>query len=95
MIAPKTFSELGASVDCIGISPDGININQDCGSTNPEKLRKEVISQKADLGIGFDGDGDRLLFIDKLGKIRDGDDLLYTLIATGLNNPREKEITNY
>ena len=93
LIAPKTFSELGASVDCIGISPDGININQDCGSTNPEKLRKEVISQKADLGIGFDGDGDRLLFIDKLGKIRDGDDLLYTLIATGLNNPREKEIT--
>ena len=82
IVAPQTFSELGASVITVGTSPDGININQDCGSTNPARLKKEVLLNKADLGIGFDGDGDRLLVVDKEGKILDGDDLLYTLIST-------------
>jgi len=80
-IAPKVFSELGCKVTTLATSPDGININADCGSTNPEKIQKAVISSQADLGISFDGDGDRLVVIDKKGKILDGDDLLYTLIS--------------
>ena len=86
-IAPKVFSEIGCKVIEIGTSPDGININDDCGSTNPEKIQKEVISKKADLGIAFDGDGDRLVLVDRYGKILDGDDLLYTLISTNNSDP--------
>ena len=81
LVAPQTFSELGASVITLGASPDGININHDCGSTHPEGLKKEVLLNKADLGIAFDGDGDRLIIVDKNGKVLDGDDLLYTLVA--------------
>jgi len=80
-IAPKVFSELGCKVTEIATSPDGININADCGSTNPEKIQQAVISNEADLGISFDGDGDRLVVVDKKGRILDGDDLLYTLIS--------------
>jgi len=86
-IAPKVFSELGCNVIEIGTSPDGININEDCGSTNPEKIQKEVISNGADLGIAFDGDGDRLVLVDRNGKILDGDDLLYTLISMNISDP--------
>jgi phosphoglucosamine mutase len=86
-IAPKVFSELGCNVIEIGTSPDGININEDCGSTNPEKIQKEVISNGADLGIAFDGDGDRLVLVDRNGKILDGDDLLYALISTNISDP--------
>ena len=89
-IAPKVFSEIGCKVIEIGTSPDGININHDCGSTNPEKIQKEVISKKADLGIAFDGDGDRLVLVDRYGKILDGDDLLYTLISTNNSDPGKK-----
>jgi len=88
-VAPQTFSELGASVVTVGTSPDGININEDCGSTNPKKLKKEVLLNKADLGIAFDGDGDRLLVIDKEGKILDGDDILYTLISVKNSYPNK------
>ena len=86
-IAPKVFSELGCNVIEIGTSPDGININEDCGSTNPEKIQKEVISNGADLGIAFDGDGDRLVLVDRNGKILDGDDLLYALISMNISDP--------
>lgn len=88
-VAPQTFSELGASVVTVGTSPDGININEDCGSTNPKRLKKEVLLNKADLGIAFDGDGDRLLVIDKEGKILDGDDILYTLISAKNSYPNK------
>jgi len=84
-IAPKVFNDLGAEVISISTSPDGTNINEKCGSTHPEKLKKSVLSNKADLGIAFDGDGDRLLFVDKQGKELDGDDLLYVLISRSVS----------
>ena len=89
-VAPVVFNELGCNLIEIGTSPDGININNDCGSTNPEKIQKEVISNGADLGIAFDGDGDRLVLVDRHGKILDGDDLLYTLISTNGSDPDKK-----
>ena len=64
-VAPEVFKELGCKVIEISTSPDGININADCGSTNPEKIQKEVISNGADLGIAFDVDGDRLVLADR------------------------------
>ena len=85
-IAPKVFSELGCKVTSLATSPDGININADCGSTNPEKIKQAVISNKADLGISFDGDGDRLVVVDNKGRVLDGDDLLYTLISRNTIN---------
>lgn len=78
-IAPKVFSELGAEVISIGDSPDGMNINDGCGSTHPEWLQKNVLLQKADLGIAFDGDGDRLIMVDHEGNTVDGDQLLYVM----------------
>ena len=78
-VAPKVFSELGAKVETIGSSPDGININQNCGSTNPDFLKEEIIKGSHDLGIAFDGDGDRILIVNSEGDILDGDDILYIL----------------
>lgn len=78
-IAPKVFEELGAEVIEIGISPDGMNINAGFGSTNPENLQKEVLNHKADLGVAFDGDGDRLIMVDQNGELVDGDQLLYVI----------------
>ncbi|MBC53146.1 MAG: phosphoglucosamine mutase [Gammaproteobacteria bacterium] len=78
-IAPSVFSELGASVKAIGVSPNGMNINKDCGSTSPRSLAQEVLAEKADLGIAFDGDGDRVVMIDHLGQVVDGDELLYII----------------
>ena len=78
-VAPKVFSELGAKVETIGSSPDGININQNCGSTNPDFLKEEIIKGSYDLGIAFDGDGDRILIVNSEGDILDGDDILYIL----------------
>tara|TARA_Y100001970_G_scaffold290274_1_gene423430 strand:- start:79822 stop:81180 length:1359 start_codon:yes stop_codon:yes gene_type:complete len=78
-IAPKVLSELGADVVSLASQPDGININKDCGSTNPEFLKKHIKEGDYDLGIGFDGDGDRILVVSKEGQILDGDDLLYIL----------------
>ena len=78
-VAPKVFSELGAKVETIGSSPDGININQNCGSTNPDFLKEEIIGGSYDLGIAFDGDGDRILVVNSEGEILDGDDILYIL----------------
>ena len=78
-VAPRVFSDLGAKVETIGSSPDGININQNCGSTSPNFLREEIMKGSYDIGIAFDGDGDRILIINSDGKILDGDDILYIL----------------
>ncbi|TDR39441.1 phosphoglucosamine mutase [Tahibacter aquaticus] len=80
-IAPKLFEELGARVSSIGTQPDGLNINRDCGSTSPAALQRAVVEQGADLGIAFDGDGDRVLFVDAGGRLVDGDDILYVLAS--------------
>ena len=78
-VSPKVFEELGAKVHTIGTEPDGININQNCGTTNPEYIREETLKGEYDLGISFDGDGDRILLVSKAGRVLDGDDLLYIL----------------
>ena len=78
-VAPSVFSELGATVDTIGASPDGININQNCGSTSPDFLKEEIAKGDYDIGIAFDGDGDRILIVSCEGTVLDGDDILYIL----------------
>ena len=78
-LGPLVLRELGARVDAIGIDPDGLNINDGVGSTHPEALAEEVLKRGAALGIAFDGDGDRVLFVDETGRICDGDDLIYVL----------------
>lgn len=86
-VAPNVFQELGANVDVIHASPDGLNINENCGSTHPEALREKVLEVGADLGIAFDGDGDRVLFVDSDGELVDGDELLF-LIASARHQLR-------
>ncbi len=75
-VAPAVFSELGAKVHTIGVQPDGLNINEGCGSTNPELLCNTVLEQGCDLGVGFDGDGDRVVMVDHKGEVIDGDELI-------------------
>ena len=86
-IAPSVFSELGAEADIVAASPDGYNINDDVGSTSTRTLSERVRAVGADLGIAFDGDGDRVVFVDDQGILVDGDELLYILtmhrVATG------------
>ena len=79
-IAPNVFRELGAHVIEMGVEPNGLNINLDCGATHPEKLRQLVLEKKADLGIALDGDGDRVVMIDHQGHVLDGDELLYIIL---------------
>jgi len=76
-VAEKVFTELGAEVVVIANKPDGININDQCGSTHPEKLQEAVLKNKADLGLAFDGDADRLIAVDEKGRIVDGDKTIY------------------
>lgn len=78
-IAPELFSSMGAEVIAIGVNPDGRNINADCGSTHPKNLSEAVKTHQADLGIAFDGDGDRVLMVDASGQVVDGDELLYII----------------
>ena len=78
-IAPNVLRELGAKVIAIGAEPDGLNINRDCGSTHPQKLVDRVLAENADLGIAFDGDGDRVIMVDHKGEIVDGDELLFII----------------
>ena len=78
-IAPFVFEELGADVVTIGAQPDGFNINRDVGSTRPEALAEAVRAERADLGIAFDGDGDRLMMVDNDGAVVDGDALIYVI----------------
>ncbi|WP_297808387.1 phosphoglucosamine mutase [uncultured Methylophaga sp.] len=78
-VAPDVFRELGAEVMVMGAEPDGFNINQHCGSTEPSLLQQAVLENKADLGIALDGDGDRLIMVDHRGEIVDGDELLFII----------------
>ncbi|MFW5450230.1 MAG: phosphoglucosamine mutase [Methylophagaceae bacterium] len=78
-IAPCVFKELGAEIIVMGAEPDGLNINQHCGSTEPKVLQQAVLEHKADLGIALDGDGDRLIMVDHQGEIVDGDELLFII----------------
>ena len=78
-IAEDVFSELGASVSMINNTPDGYNINRDCGATDTKHLQKEVLEKNADLGIAFDGDGDRLIMVDHKGQKVDGDELVFII----------------
>jgi len=72
-VAPRLFGDMGFEVSCIGVAPDGRNINLGCGSTAPEKLAQLVVEGKHAMGVAFDGDGDRAIFVDGTGKIVDGD----------------------
>ncbi len=83
-IAPPLFCDLGADLTVLGVNPNGLNINKHCGSTHLAVLQKTVLSEKADLGIAFDGDGDRVLMVDNLGEIVDGDELLFLLAQHGI-----------
>lgn len=78
-IAPNVFSELGAHVIALAVDPDGYNINANCGSTHLENLKQSVRAHGADLGIAFDGDGDRVLMVDEFGELVDGDELLFII----------------
>jgi phosphoglucosamine mutase len=79
-VAPDALWELGAEVIAIGVSPDGLNINDGCGSTSPQMLQQTVIAQGADIGLALDGDADRIIIVDEKGRITDGDQLM-ALIA--------------
>jgi len=78
-IAPSVFEELDAEVIAVGVDPDGLNINERCGSTHPELLRRTVLEEQADLGIALDGDGDRVIMVDHTGEVVDGDELLFII----------------
>ncbi|MGE8101977.1 phosphoglucosamine mutase [Pseudomonas fluorescens] len=83
-VAPSVFRELGAQVTVLSAQPDGLNINHNCGSTHMGQLQAAVVAEQADLGIAFDGDGDRVLMVDHTGAIVDGDELLF-IIARDLH----------
>ena len=78
-IAPSVFRELGADVVVMGCTPDGLNINAGVGSTEPEALVARVLAEQADLGIAFDGDGDRVMMVDQTGYLIDGDEIIYMI----------------
>ncbi|XZG69809.1 phosphoglucosamine mutase [Chitinibacteraceae bacterium HSL-7] len=78
-VAPEVFAELGAEVITIGATPNGFNINDECGATHTDLLRKTVLAEGADYGIALDGDGDRLMMVDGDGTVIDGDMALYVL----------------
>jgi phosphoglucosamine mutase len=80
-IAPKVFHELGADVIAIGCAPDGLNINKDVGATHPEALVAAVKLHQADYGVALDGDADRLQFVDRTGRLYNGDELLYLMVT--------------
>lgn len=85
-VAPHVFTELGAEVIVIGNSPNGLNINDGVGATDPAALQRSVLREKADLGIALDGDGDRLILVDHTGAVLDGDDILF-IIMSGQDSP--------
>jgi len=82
-VAPAVLRELGADVVSLGVTPNGMNINADCGATHPQTLAAAVVAEAADIGIALDGDADRLILVDERGAIVDGDQIL-ALIATNL-----------
>lgn len=86
-VGPSVFKELGAKVVSLYNEPDGLNINENCGSTHPEHLQKAVVEYEADLGIAFDGDADRVVLVDKYGQLIDGDNILYILATQVSQKP--------
>jgi len=89
-VAAKVFEELGADVVLIFADPDGFNINENCGSTHPENLRQRVVAENADLGIAFDGDGDRFVMVDHEGSIVDGDEIIFGIAQSRKLNKKLK-----
>lgn len=87
-VAPSVFDELGAKVISIGVDPDGLNINEKCGSTHPEALQQAVLEHQADVGIALDGDGDRLIMVDQQGGVLDGDEILYIIARSRMSEGR-------
>jgi phosphoglucosamine mutase len=87
-VAPNVFSELGAEVIAVGAEPNGLNINDDVGSTHPQFLQRKVREFRADLGIALDGDGDRVMMVDHTGDIVDGDELLYIIARSRRDESR-------
>lgn len=83
-VAPPVFREIGAEVIAISCEPNGLNINDNCGSTKPNNLIAAVLEKQADLGIAFDGDGDRVVMVDHKGEIVDGDELIYIIAQSRL-----------
>ena len=79
--APEVLWELGAEVIPVGVSPNGVNINQKCGSTSPETAAEMVVAHGADVGICLDGDADRVIMIDEAGKVADGDQIMALFAA--------------
>ncbi len=88
-IAPQLFTDLGANLIVLGAEPDGLNINRKCGSTDLNILQNTVLQKRADLGIAFDGDGDRVLMVDHYGEIVDGDELLFLLTQHAVNTKKD------
>ncbi|WP_179988750.1 MULTISPECIES: phosphoglucosamine mutase [unclassified Acinetobacter] len=86
-VGPAVFRELGGKVIAIHNEPNGLNINENCGSTHPESLQKAVLEHQADLGVAFDGDADRVILVDSQGKQIDGDHILYILATQGSKKP--------
>ena len=87
-VGPRTLGELGAEVVAIGVAPDGLNINQECGSTHLAALQQAVIENQADVGVAFDGDGDRVLMVDERGQAVDGDQMLFVMARARQRNGR-------
>ena len=85
-VAPAVFEELGAEVITVGTDPDGMNINENCGSIHPEFVSRAVLDNGADLGIALDGDGDRVVMVDANGEVVNGDELLYVLATARQDN---------
>ncbi len=92
-VAPFVFSELGAKVTCIGVAPDGKNINRDCGALHPEVMAEKVRQLGADIGLALDGDGDRLIVCDEHGEIVDGDHIMAICAADLLSRRKLKKKT--
>ena len=91
-VSPDVFSELGVDLDVIGNEPDGININNECGSTDVQMLVERTLKKGADIGVALDGDGDRIAVVSKSGQVLDGDDLLY-ILATNATEKVERVVT--
>lgn len=83
-IAPNVLRELGATVITLGVNPDGMNINKECGATDVRQLQARVLAEKADIGLAYDGDGDRIMMVDHKGYKVDGDQILYIIAREGL-----------
>ena len=85
-VAPYIFRELGAEVIEMGVSPNGLNINKDCGALHPQNMRSLLLENQADLGIAFDGDGDRVMMMDATGEVMDGDEILFVIARNQLQS---------